>query len=286
MAAGISIARQCNAEILVDTGLLLDHAPGRHAVNRKLDLNIFDIPLIEAPLLMRIRNNAHGLGYDAKVLTRILKKLFPLDLVCENSFAWRPIDIYPLQGHVIYLQGLWQSWRYFNEYQHEVRSAFTFARKLPAEFDSLIEVLQADSTIAIHVRRGDYVANPKDASTIGFVGLGYYRRAVAALARHLNSGFRFVVFSDDLTWCASNLNWLPGPLSFVEVSPCNNILPHHLDFQLLSTARNFIISNSSFAWWAAWLSRYSDKVVVAPFHWFNDLSIDSSQLCPPSWIRV
>jgi hypothetical protein len=52
---------------------------------------------------------------------------------------------------------------------------------------------------------------------------------------------------------------------------------------LMTHARNFVIPNSTFAWWAAWLSRSAEKAVVAPRRWFHDPTLDSTDLCPPDW---
>ncbi|KKP60257.1 MAG: Alpha-1,2-fucosyltransferase, partial [Candidatus Nomurabacteria bacterium GW2011_GWE1_35_16] len=49
---------------------------------------------------------------------------------------------------------------------------------------------------------------------------------------------------------------------------------------------NFIIPNSSFSWWGAWLADYKDKVVIVPKQWFADESINSDDLIPKEWIRI
>ena len=49
--------------------------------------------------------------------------------------------------------------------------------------------------------------------------------------------------------------------------------------------KHFIIPNSSFAWWSAWLNNNTDKVVIAPKNWFN-MDIDTSDLIPDNWIRI
>ena len=48
---------------------------------------------------------------------------------------------------------------------------------------------------------------------------------------------------------------------------------------------NFILANSSFSWWAAYLSNNVNKLVVAPAKWFN-VNIDTSDLIPKEWIRI
>ena len=55
---------------------------------------------------------------------------------------------------------------------------------------------------------------------------------------------------------------------------------------LMSKCRNFIIANSSFSWWAAWLAPRSDKMVICPKKWFGDSSINTNDLIPETWIRI
>jgi hypothetical protein len=55
---------------------------------------------------------------------------------------------------------------------------------------------------------------------------------------------------------------------------------------LMSSAKYFVIPNSSFSWWAAWLATYPEKIVIAPKQWFTDDSIDSRDVTPAQWIRI
>lgn len=284
-AAGLALREQAGGRLYVDTGLLRDHRPGRHAVNRPYDLRLFAEEFAEAPLRWKLRHNAHGRGFCLKVISRLWRRMMPVEIAQENGFRWQPIDPNEAGSAPLYVQGLRQSWRYFSDHEDCVRKAFRFRRELPEDLLPLAEQLAGGSSIAIHVRRGDYVHNPKDAATLGFIGIEYYRRAVSALKEHINGNIRFFVFSDDMDWCKKNFEWLPGPVSYMELTSGDRP-GHHLDFQLLSHAKRFIVSNSTFAWWAAWLSHASGKIVVAPKKWFRDPAIDSSDLCPPEWILV
>ena len=54
----------------------------------------------------------------------------------------------------------------------------------------------------------------------------------------------------------------------------------------MRNCKYFIIPNSSFAWWAAWLSDSVGKIVIAPKKWFSDTSINTTDLIPSDWIRI
>lgn len=286
VALGLALSQQFERPLFIDTGLLRDHTPGRHAMNRLFDLDLFAMDLAEAPLRWRLRHNAHGRGPGWKVVSRVLRKVAPLEVLVECGFSWKEITADATGSRPLYLQGLWQSWCYFAGAEGFIRDAFRFRQELPAETLPLVERLRGDSAVALHVRRGDYVSNPKDAATLGFIGSEYYQRAVSVACSAMGANPTFFIFSDDLDWCRENFGWLPGAVIFVDQTSCEGRPIHQLDFQLLAQAKRFIISNSTFAWWAAWLAEAVDKQVIAPQDWFRDRSIDSSDLCPPEWILV
>jgi hypothetical protein len=85
------------------------------------------------------------------------------------------------------------------------------------------------------------------------------------------------VFSDDLEWCRS-LNFLQGA-SFVE-EPDTVITLH-----LMTQFRRFIMSNSSFSWWAAWLAGAED--VIVPNRWFGPSGPkDTQDIYEPNWVPL
>jgi hypothetical protein len=284
-ALGFRLARDFGMDLLVDTSVLEDHSARRGSVKRVFDLDLFSLSCVKASPTERWRYNAHGLPFAVRVSRRVLKPFLGGDLVVEPGFRFQP-DLLARRRPPKYIAGLWQSWRYLTGREEEIRKEFTFREAFAPESIDLVERLRLDSSVAIHVRRGDYVTNPVDAATLGFVGSDYYRRAVDAAVPGSSGGKEFFVFSDEIEWCRANVDWLPGPVTFVDSSRQKDRAAHHLDFQLMAQARNFILSNSTFAWWAAWLSSATDKRVIAPMRWFNDPSLDSSDLCPPEWILV
>lgn len=108
---------------------------------------------------------------------------------------------------------------------------------------------------AVHVRRGDYAETWRGH---GMLSREYY-------LDNWPDG-PVLVFSDDPKWCADNL---PGHI--VHIDPI-------IDFMLMRQCQRFVISNSSFAWWAAWLA---DAPTVYPSPWFTDLP--SGDMHVPGW---
>ena len=114
------------------------------------------------------------------------------------------------------------------------------------------------------------------------MGINYYLNSLNYLKSITNSNFKIFVFSDDIKWCENNLKF-EFETEFVNHTYKGYKFSSYL--YLMQTCKYFIIPNSSFAWWAAYLSNYTDKIVIAPKNWFNN-DIDTSDLIPNSWVRI
>lgn len=140
----------------------------------------------------------------------------------------------------------------------------------------------ARNPVMVHVRRGDYASDPEVLARHGLLAKDYYESARTAVERRC-SGQEYFVFSDDPAAARALLgNW--PRVTFVSG------LSELEDLALMVQCSNFIIANSSFSWWAAWLgASRDDQIVVAPTRWFRsgrESSTDTSDLIPPSWVRT
>ena len=142
------------------------------------------------------------------------------------------------------------------------------------------EQMRGKSSIAVHVRRGDYLTNPSAARIYVPLGLDYYLQAIEAWAS-IRAVPRVFVFSNDMGWCREHIR-LPWPTHFVDHHTGESA---HEDLWLMSQAACCIIANSTFSWWAAWLNNRSDKMVYAPSTWFQPGTLDGANLLPESWQR-
>lgn len=180
----------------------------------------------------------------------------------------------------VYLEGYWQSERYFEDIKEIVQKEFTL--KTPLEGLNLIlaEEIRTVDAVSMHVRRGDYVTDENVSTMHGVCDLEYYRKAVDKVVQTLKDPC-FFVFSDDPEWVADNLK-LRHPARYIS----HNSSLAHEDLRLMSLCRHHIIANSSFSWWGAWLSTCHEKLVIAPNKWFNNFKVDTSDLIPKAWIRI
>lgn len=175
----------------------------------------------------------------------------------------------------IYLNGYWQSFRYFEGAWPILRAEFQPKGDLTESNKRWLETIRArPNSICVHVRRGDYLKTP-----FGLCSPAYYKNAAAAMRSRVGSDATFFVFSDDLSWCRNHL-----PVSdavFVEGNENDPVS----ELFLMAACRHHIIANSTFSWWAAWLGHHDQQVVIAPDPWISSVP-SCPDLMPSSWIKL
>jgi hypothetical protein len=177
-----------------------------------------------------------------------------------------------------WLEGFWQSERYFAEGAERLRADLTLKALTPATARLQRHIESLACPVAVHVRRGDYAAVASTRAHHGLCSLEYYRAAIARV-RDRHPEATFVLFSDDPDWVAANLRVTPACL----VTANGEARPHE-DLHLMSRCRAHVIANSSFSWWGAWLAR--SELVIAPRQWYRSPAADGSDVVPARWLRL
>lgn len=263
----------------------------------KLDLGFLSTVKNQSNLTVRnyelsIFNIQEDFATDAEVKkyknlrTRILNRFFPNyranPYVKEKYFNFDP-SISSLRGDH-YFDGHWMSEKYFSHVKSEIRSEFTFKRKILDEGKSIHSEILNSNSVCIHVRRGDYVHNPTIAKLHQTTSLNYFEHGISLVKSRVKDPV-FFIFSDDINWCVKHLNGLEN-VHFIERELAGKGADNSDYLQLMVACKYFVISNSTFSWWAAWLSTHPDKIVVAPQNWFNDKKIVTKDIYPANWIRI
>jgi hypothetical protein len=180
-----------------------------------------------------------------------------------------------------YLNGYWQSEKFFKDIKSEIKRDFTF-RNIDNKNKKMSKKILSTNSISLHIRRGDY---ENSASTKklhgGICTLDYYNRAIKLMADRVNNP-TFFIFSDDLDWAKENLK-LPSKAFFVGINRGKN---SYKDMFLMSHCKHNILANSSFSWWGAWLNANPKKIVICPSRWYNNKRLDSKDIVPESWTRI
>lgn len=179
-----------------------------------------------------------------------------------------------------YLIGYWQTEHYFRPIRQEIIKAFAFPLfEADSKNDVLSKELQQRCSVALHIRRGDYL---KISNTSGICTINYYKKAITHIKKSTSADL-FSIFSDDIDWCIEQLGSIIGKTDIRFVN-WNKGKESFRDMQLMSLCKHNIIANSSFSWWGAWLNQNPDKIVIAPSRWMN--SEGWSEIIPDGWIRI
>ncbi|MCB0506791.1 MAG: alpha-1,2-fucosyltransferase [Bacteroidetes bacterium] len=179
-----------------------------------------------------------------------------------------------------YIKGNFQSEKYFIEIEEIIRKDFSFKIPLENENKSISEKIQNSNSVSIHIRRGDYISLPQNKHKFAQLSLEYYQQSIAKIKEQIFNPI-FFVFSDDIAWVKQALN-----IDAHFISNNNTNKTAYMDMQLMSMCKHNIIANSTFSWWAAWLNNNPQKIVIAPQHWFADVSINSQDIIPTHWIKL
>jgi hypothetical protein len=181
-----------------------------------------------------------------------------------------------------YLDGFFQTEKYFLDKEKEIRDDLKLKAPLnekAKEISSLIK--DAQQSISLHVRRGDYISHPVSRQYNGTCSLEYYTKALELIVSKIGDDITIFVFSDDIAWVKENMP-LPYPAIYVS-SPD---IPDYEEMVLMSMCNHNIIANSSFSWWGAWLNPDPSKIVIAPKRWTLKEQWQYRDIVPPSWIRL
>lgn len=226
-------------------------------------------------------------GTSRKRLSRIIFYLNKMINPCYKPPIFTERNLRPYNPRItrttknVYLDGYWQSEKYFANIQDVIRHEFTVKYQQDHESQEIGKTIAETQSVSIHIRRGNYISNPKLNKIHGTCSLEYYQECVRRIAEKIAFP-HFFVFSDDPRWVRENLN-LEHPTTFISH---NDAGKDYEDLRLMSMCQHQIIANSTFSWWAAWLNPNPNKIILAPRRWFNDASADTQDLLPDDWIKV
>ena len=171
------------------------------------------------------------------------------------------------------LWGFFQSEKYFLNVRDELIKDFTFKDDIKNPCMEMMEGL--NKSIALHVRRTDYAQYGHHP----IVSLEYYEKALS----YFDSDRPVVVLSDDPAWCHEQ------PLFADDRFMISESGDQFVDLCLMTMCSDFIIANSSFSWWGAWLSESVNKQVIAPSKWFGpplDQRNNTQDLYCEGWMKL
>lgn len=192
-----------------------------------------------------------------------------------NYFKFDPRVLSVKYKKDIYLDGYWLSEKYFKSIENIIRKEFSF-KELPDKInDQIIQKMEKENSVCIHIRHGDNVNIPG-----GVTPLEYYYQAVTIIAQRIVNPV-FYIFSDDPEWAHKNLK-LDYPATYISH---NGDKKNHEDLRLMTHCKHHIIGNSTFSWWGAWLAKNDQQIVISPkYHHSCILPLSETDYLPRGWL--
>ena len=294
-----ALALRTNSDLKIDPGALYDTTPRGYEKYRKLDKTrrrfekyrdygistafAIDPPwnawakftkAVPTPYFSAVMNKYYGKVFGKLGFWRYVKD--------EPTMRFNPAFL-NLTGN-LYLDGFWRSEKYFADQAEAIRKDFTFRHRLEGEAAKLGDEIATQNSVCLHVRRGDNVWNiPGSQKTHIMSPMSYYDRALALMKEKIGRDFKLYIFSDDPAWCIENMKF-DVPYAFVGDELAGEQDRDHL--QLMSLSKHFIIPESTFSWWAAWLSQNKNKVIICPDVMFKDKTLETKDIIPEGWLRI
>jgi hypothetical protein len=180
--------------------------------------------------------------------------------------------------------GTFESSKYFDNIRNILLDEFTPKYDVLEKNKILLEDINNSESVCITIRRGDFVSNKKFKNKYYICTPSYFERGIEEIKKRVKKP-KFFIFSDDIEWCKNNLK-LPKNCVFESGDD-----PVYEKLRLMYSCKHFVISNSTFSWWAQYLSRNKDKVVIAPSRWQNnsyhhDFNGGNMDIYEKGWILI
>ena len=279
-AAARRLAVANNAELVVDdvSGFKRDYQ-----YQRKYMLDFFNIPSRKASVYERLEP-------FERIRRGIIKKIESRKLFENRSYIEQEFDDFDKRiinikiSKNTYIDGLWQSLKYFEDIEELIRQDLTM--KSPTDEKNLLTAIEINgsNSVAVHVRWFEDNANNSTSNT----NSNYYKKALEK-AEELLEEPHYFVFSDNPIAAKSKIDFPSDRVTFV--SHNNEDEKNAIwDFWLMRQCKNFIIANSTFSWWAAWLGADTNKSLVAFPRLSNEDKLkwawDYEGQMPKNWLPI
>jgi hypothetical protein len=178
----------------------------------------------------------------------------------------------------VYLDGYWQSEAYFSDIATTIRKDLHISAPKDCKNRQIARQITRSRSVAIHARWfSTSVSADKPSSQTS-----YYHHAIEHIESHVASPHYFI-FSDNIPLAKGILPLPSGRATFVD----HNDNDAHLDLWLMSQCKHFIIANSTFSWWGAWLGHHDHQIVIAPTNSINGgTAWGFNGLIPNAWVKL
>lgn len=283
-AYGKSLSHKLSTEVFYDNRYLLTHHNRKYNTKRNFDLDLFDtkIQIAEPKMLEEIPTY---FGKKKKIILKLKRRLnIPTKI---GNLSYIPeVNNYKQNIQIpehSYIDGYWQDERYFESVKHQIKNDFILKEKPNAKISEIENYIRNRDSVVIQIRRTDYIANPINKLIFNSLDVDYFRQGLEILKQTLHNPI-VLIFSDDNQWALDNFKFINIENILIEDEWKGD--RYQYSMYLMNKAKNFIISNSSFGWWGAYLSQFENKKIIAPKKWFRYPLFNSNFRLPKDWIKI
>lgn len=185
-------------------------------------------------------------------------------IICENGYI-----PYKLYRKNILLHGYFQSPKYFNKVEHEIKEIYSLKSIInEIKYEGLDKIRERNS-VCISIKVEHNVGN-KDYDVCT---KKYWEKAINYIIEKVDNPL-FFICSDNVEYVKKNLI----DCEKYDVVCQDTSFPVHISLAIMGLCKHFIIGNTTFGWWAQYLSTNENKIVIAPSKWMNcEMPIDIYQ---------
>lgn len=284
-ASAYAFAKKLNRELLVD-----DETAYKNKYNiYKYDLDIFNFNSNKAPEKFKFLGTS---GYLRRKTLKYFDKFRKI-----KNFYIEPKDVNKntffnsdaLAGDFrdsLYLEGHFETEKYFNEYINEVKNEFTFKNITSLKNNPFYKDIKNTNSVCICVRQNRFserkrTINKKDNENSLIFSqdqINYIKKAIDIIKNKVTDP-KFFLWSNDYKQLS---HYFPSD-EYTTVST-NRV---DSDLFLMTQSKHFVVIPSSFNWWGAWLSNSKDKMVLRPSdNHFSNFHLNNRDFWPNSWTKV
>jgi hypothetical protein len=182
--------------------------------------------------------------------------------------------------HSVILNGYWQNELYFNDIKEIIKKELSVKPPKDTNNQNYAKLINDKISIAVHVRWFEKGIN----DPVNTIKLEYYKKAINYCEAHLEKP-SYYLFSDDIASSMKNISFPNDRLIPVDIHSSKE--KAYADFWLMTQCKHFIIANSTFSWWAAWLGEQKHTIILYPGEDFqNSGSWNFIKTAPSRWTII
>ncbi len=262
-----SIALEKKDELILDTTFLETRLPVKDFTIRNYELDLFDVKDKQTRFYQNALLNSRFGYLSEKILNRFNKEYISEGLnpyLYDESIASRALNY-----NNPVLEGYFNNYKYFQKHSKDIMNMFNTDKLYDSKHDEIENMIKNSNSVSINIRRGDYL-NSKHKDVFVNLQKDYYDQAIKQIRDKVQNPKFFVFSYDDPEWIKNELAFSKEELFIVNKEYVGDRFKTYL--RLISLCKHNIISNSTFAFWGAYLNKNKDKIVLSPKKWMNNSS--------------